>query len=135
MYHSFTKAFIAVVQLRTLMFKGFFYGARNEGAAITIIKFPGTLHKDNTLLQCVVLMSDGIMQSLTNGIVVILLHCVGKQGSPWQFTHCFIAYLCQNLVNGQQEGDGEMLIVVNNVFLVLQCPCNLGHSWMNLIKR
>lgn len=43
-----------------------------------------SLNHRHSFLHCVVLMSDGIMQNLSNAIIVILFYNVRKKRSTWQ---------------------------------------------------
>ncbi len=63
-------------------------------------------------------MGNGIMQSLTDAVVVILLHRIREQSSSWQLAHGQIADFTKNLIHCQYEWSREML-VINNIFFCI----------------
>ena len=63
-------------------------------------------------------MCNGIMQSLTDTVVVVLLHRIWEQSSSWQLAHSQIADFTKNLIHCQYEWSREMLII-NNIFLCI----------------
>ena len=67
------------MRLRFFVPQNILQGTRDERASIGIIQISWILHEIDALLKSVVLMGNTIMKSLTDGIVVILLHRVGEK--------------------------------------------------------
>ena len=68
------------------------------------------------------------MQCLTNGVVIVLLHCLREQCSSRQFSHCKIVYLTQYLINSKDKRDSKMLVIYNILMLVSQSPSNFRYG-------
>ena len=92
-YHSPTKTFITEMRLRLFVPQSVLQSARNECASVGIIQVARIFYKVDALLKSVVLMRNTIMKSLTNGVVVILLHRVGEKCTSRHLTQSQILYL------------------------------------------
>ena len=79
--------------LRLFVPQNILQSARNECASVGIKQVAWIFYKVDALLKGVVLMGNSIMKSLTNGIVVILLHRVGEKCTSRHFTQCQILNL------------------------------------------
>ena len=79
--------------LRFFIPQSILQSARNERASIGIVQVAWIFYKVNALLKSVVLMGYTVMKSLTNGIVVILLHRVGEKCTSKHLTQCEMLYL------------------------------------------
>ena len=83
------------------------------------------LHKVDTLLKRIVLMSDAVMKSLTNSVVIILLHRIREKRSARHFSKCQIFNLRENFIHRQYEWNCEVFIVYHILFCVSSCPSHL----------
>ena len=133
MNHAFAKAFVAIMTLWTFMFQRSLYGTRNERTSITVIQAIFALYKGYTLLHGIVLMCYAVMESLSDGVVIVLLHGVREECASWQFTHSEVAHLGQYLIDRQDKWDGEMFVVNDYMVFIFQCPCYLCYCRMEFL--
>ena len=91
--HSPTQAFIAEMHLRFFVSQSILQSAWNECASIGVIQITRIFNKVDALLKSIVLMGNTVMQCLTNGIVIILLHRIWEKRSSWHLTQCQILNL------------------------------------------
>ena len=92
-YHSSAKTFIAEMRLRLFVPQSVFQSAWNECASVGIIQVARIPHEVDAMLKRIVLMSNTVMKSLTNGVVIIQLHSVREKRSSWHLTQCQILNL------------------------------------------
>ena len=91
--HSPTKTFITKMRLRFFVLQSILQSTGNECSCIGIIQVAWIFYKVDTLLKSIVLMSNTVVECLTNGVIVILLHRVGKKRTSRHLTQCQVFYL------------------------------------------
>lgn len=92
-HHSPAQTFIAEMRLRFFVLQSIFQSARNKCACIGIIQIAWIFYKIDALLKRVVLMGNTVVECLTNGVVVILLHRVWEKRTSWHLTQRQVLYL------------------------------------------
>ena len=91
--HSPTQTLITEMRLRFFVLQNFLQSARDECASVGVIQITRIFNKVDTLLKSVVLMGNSVVECLTNGVIVILLHRVGEKRTSRHLTQCQILYL------------------------------------------
>ena len=116
------------MRLRFFVSQSILQSAWNKCASVGIIQVAWILYKVNALLKSVVLMGNTVMKSLTNRIIIILLHRIWKKSTSRHFTKCQIFNLWKNLVHRQYEWNCEVLIIYHIRIFITTRPRYLCYS-------
>ena len=127
-YHCLAQAFIPVVTLWSLRFKSSLNSPGNERAAIRVNQFPIDFDEIYSLLHQVILMSNSIVQSFSNRVIIVLFHCFREQCTARQLSHCQISDLTKHIINLEYKWGIKMLVVLDRAVIFLKHPGYLCNS-------